>query len=153
MDIYLDGCDQFDQNLNALKSGGGIHSMEKLLAAMAEEFILVGDESKFTSTFSKKFPLAIEVFPEAMSYVEARLLRLYQQGRVTRRKQGDSENFFRTTHGNDLLDLWFEKWPALSEINPALKSIPGVVETSLFYGMAKKAIVAGTGGVKMMLRP
>src|SRR5579883_63345 len=33
IDIYFDGCDQFDANLNALKSGGGIHTMEKLLAS------------------------------------------------------------------------------------------------------------------------
>jgi ribose 5-phosphate isomerase A len=36
LDIYFDGCDQFDKNLNALKSGGGIHTMEKLLASMAK---------------------------------------------------------------------------------------------------------------------
>jgi len=27
--VYLDGCDQFDRRLNALKSGGGIHTSEK----------------------------------------------------------------------------------------------------------------------------
>src|SRR5664279_1727507 len=35
IDIYFDGCDQFDKQLNALKSGGGIHTQEKLLASMA----------------------------------------------------------------------------------------------------------------------
>src|SRR5690349_9970533 len=29
IDIYFDGCDQVDKKLNALKSGGGIHTMEK----------------------------------------------------------------------------------------------------------------------------
>src|SRR4051794_15765684 len=46
IDVYFDGCDQFDEELNALKSGGAIHTREKLLASMAEEFIIVGDESK-----------------------------------------------------------------------------------------------------------
>src|SRR4051794_5723263 len=32
LDIYFDGCDQLDKDLNALKSGGGIHTQEKLLA-------------------------------------------------------------------------------------------------------------------------
>src|SRR5882724_3648512 len=31
-DAYFDGCDQFDRQLNALKSGGGIHTREKILA-------------------------------------------------------------------------------------------------------------------------
>src|SRR5688500_17933604 len=26
LDLYFDGCDQFDPQLNALKSGGGIHT-------------------------------------------------------------------------------------------------------------------------------
>src|SRR6202008_2039737 len=47
VDIYFDGCDQFDTELNALKSGGGIHTTEKILAAMAKEFILIGDDAKF----------------------------------------------------------------------------------------------------------
>ena len=41
LDIYFDGCDQFDKSLHALKSGGGIHTQEKLLASMADEFVLV----------------------------------------------------------------------------------------------------------------
>ena len=44
--VYLDGCDQFDRRLNALKSGGGIHTSEKLFASMADAFILIGDHSK-----------------------------------------------------------------------------------------------------------
>src|ERR1700679_1158638 len=47
IDIYFDGCDQFDAELNALKSGGGIHTTEKIPASMAEEFILIGDEGKY----------------------------------------------------------------------------------------------------------
>jgi ribose 5-phosphate isomerase A len=35
LDIYLEGCDQLDRDLNALKSGGGIYTREKLLASMA----------------------------------------------------------------------------------------------------------------------
>jgi ribose 5-phosphate isomerase A len=39
IDIYFDGCDQVDHNLQALKSGGGIHTREKLLASMATRFM------------------------------------------------------------------------------------------------------------------
>src|ERR1700709_2739957 len=46
LDLYFDGCDQFDWRLSALKSGGGVHVSEKVLAAMAAEFVLVGDSSK-----------------------------------------------------------------------------------------------------------
>jgi ribose 5-phosphate isomerase A len=42
VDLYFDGCDQFDRRLSALKSGGGVHTSEKVLASMADEFIIVG---------------------------------------------------------------------------------------------------------------
>ncbi len=62
IDIYFDGSDQFDKQLNTLKSGGGIHTQEKLLASMAKQFVLVGDESKLVDTFDTKYPLVLEIF-------------------------------------------------------------------------------------------
>ena len=35
IDLYFDGCDQVNHQLEALKSGGGVHSREKLMASMA----------------------------------------------------------------------------------------------------------------------
>ena len=153
LDLYFDGCDQFDKNLHALKSGGGIHTMEKLLAAMSKEFILVGDQSKYVQELSTKFPLAVEVFPEAVLFVEEKIREIYRNVRVTIRRQDDLESLFTTTHGNHLLDLWFEQWPSLSLVNPSLKSITGVVETSLFYNMAGRAIIAGKEGVRTIIKP
>ena len=66
IDIYFDGCDQLDSELNALKIGGGIHTQEKLLASMANEFILIGDESKLVQNFDNRFPVVIELLPQAV---------------------------------------------------------------------------------------
>ncbi len=57
-----------------------------------------------------------------------------------------------TENGNYLLDVWFGKWPGLSTINPLLKSITGIVETSLFYNLVNKAIIAGKEGIKILER-
>lgn len=35
VDVAFDGCDEIDRHLHALKSGGGIHTREKLIAACA----------------------------------------------------------------------------------------------------------------------
>ena len=43
IDLYFDGCDQLDRQLNAFKSGAGIHTAEKILATMATEFVLLAD--------------------------------------------------------------------------------------------------------------
>ena len=36
--VAFDGCDEIDKELNALKSGGGIHTKEKIIASMADEY-------------------------------------------------------------------------------------------------------------------
>ena len=77
LDIYFDGCDQIDRRLNALKSGSGIHTMEKLLASMAKKFVIIGDDSKFVQRLDPKFPLVLEVLPLAMAYVQRIMLSLY----------------------------------------------------------------------------
>jgi ribose 5-phosphate isomerase A len=55
-----------------------------------------------------------------------------------------------TENGNYLLDVYFQQWPELADINPVLKAVSGIVETSLFFGIAQKAIIAGEGGVTVL---
>lgn len=150
LDIYFDGCDQLDNQLNALKSGGGIHTHEKLLASMAKQFILVGDEAKLVNKFDVKYPLVLEILPQAMSFVPYKVEQLFGGVRTIMRMNDKKDGPVITENGNYLLDVYVSEWPNLSEINPALKTIAGVVETSLFYRMAHKAIIAGADGVRVV---
>lgn len=150
IDIYFDGCDQVDYHLNALKSGGGIHTKEKLLASMATQFILAGDESKYVAQFTTACPLVIEFLPEALRYVPARIQQLFADVKMVMRMSDKKDGAVITDNGNYLLDVWFCSWPELSQLNPIMKSITGVVETSLFYNLAHKAIIAGSDGVKII---
>ncbi len=149
IDIYFDGCDQFDKDLNALKSGGGIHTMEKLLASMAKEFVLVGDESKYAEPLTTKYPLVLEVLPQAFSFVPARVKKMLADTTTAIRLNNTSQPVI-TENGNYLFDIWFSQLPEWSQLNPLLKTIAGIVETSLFFSMATKAVVAGEGGVKVI---
>ncbi len=151
LDLYFDGCDQFDKDLNALKSGGGIHTAEKLLASMAKEFILVGDESKYAEQLNTTYPLVLEILPQAISFVMAKVQELFS-GVQTAIRYDTNNKAVVTENGNCLADVWFTKWPELSQLNPILKTVTGIVETSLFYGMAGKAIIAGSGGVSILER-
>lgn len=147
IDIYFDGCDQLDKQLNALKSGGGIHTHEKLLASMAKQFVLIGDEAKLVDTFDVKYPLVIEVLPQAVSFVRPMLRQTFEDLEIMMRINGKKDGPVFTENGNYLFDLYFKTWPNLASVNALLKSIVGIVETSLFYGLAHKAIVAGENGV------
>lgn len=150
IDIYFDGCDQVDHHLNALKSGGGIHTKEKLLASMATQFILAGNESKYVAQFTTACPLVIEFLPEGLRYVPARIQQLFADAKVVMRMSDKKDGAVITENGNYLVDVWFGSWPELSQLNPMMKSITGVVETSLFYNLAHKAIIAGNDGVKII---
>lgn len=152
IDIYFDGCDQLDKNLNALKSGGGIHTHEKLLASMAEEFILIGDKSKLADHFDTRFPLVTEILPEALIFAEAKIKSLFQGVKSAYRTSDKKDGFVITDNGNYLLDIWFQQWPDLATLNPVLKTVAGIVETSLFYNLAHKAIIAAEDGVKVYER-
>ncbi len=149
-DLYLDGCDQVDEDLNALKSGGGIHTHEKLLASMADRFVIIGDVSKYTEHFDEKFPLVIEAIPEALHFVPAQVQKIFPGSRLVLRTQERTDGAVITRNGNYLFDIWFRKWPPPGEVNSLCKSIPGILETSLFYGIAEKAILAGNVGIRVL---
>ena len=68
--VAFDGCDEIDKELNALKSGGGIHTKEKIIASMADEYILLVDESKVSNKLEFKYPVVLEIIPESKSIVE-----------------------------------------------------------------------------------
>ena len=46
IDIYIDGADEVDKDLNLIKGGGGAHTNEKKLAKQANEFICIIDDQK-----------------------------------------------------------------------------------------------------------
>ena len=150
LDMYFDGCDQLDKNLNALKSGGGIHTREKLLASMAKQFILVGDEAKYVTQFDVSYPMVVELLPEARHYVTASIQQLFPDVKTVLRMSDKKEGVAVTDNGNYLMDLWFPVWPNLQQLNNLIKGITGVVETSLFYNLAHKAIIAGKDGINII---
>lgn len=142
IDIYFDSCDQVDNNLNAFKSGGGIHTKEKLFAAMASEFILLVDESKVVPVLETTFPLCIELFAEAQGFVSDQVSWIFPESNIKVRMDEETNVPIVNKNGNLLADIYFKDLPALNELNTAVLSIPGVVDHSLFYGIATKLLIA-----------
>lgn len=152
LDIYFDGCDQFDKNLNALKSGAGIHTIEKLFASMAAQFILVGDETKYAESLETRFPLVLEVLPQAVCFVQVKVKEMFAECKTLVRMNAATAQPIITENRNYLVDTWFSQMPELLSLNMSLKNITGVVETSLFYGIASKAVIGGIDGIKVVVK-
>lgn len=152
IDYHFDGCDQVDENLNALKSGAGIHTDEKICATMAKEFIILVDKDKSVPALNTTFPLCVELLPKALTFVTSTIESLFSkyQVRLSIRANGETNAPVISANGNILLDVYFDTFPELGVLNATIKSLPGVVDHSLFYQIASKVIIAAPDGVKIL---
>lgn len=148
LDIYFDGCDVFDSQLNALKSGGGIHVMEKLLASAADRFILLGDAGKFQAILNPAYPVTIEFLPQALGIINRKMPLLFPGTRFIQRMSTEKNGALISDNGNMLADIYFDAFPDPGKLDIGIKMIPGVVGHSLFYRMAHQAIISGNNGLQ-----
>ena len=74
-DFYIDGADEITSSLAMIKGGGAALTQEKIVAAVAQTFICVADESKWVGQLGQ-FPLPVEVIPMARNYVTRQLSQL-----------------------------------------------------------------------------
>lgn len=132
IDIAFDGCDEVDANGNALKSGGGIHTQEKIIASMADEYIVLIDDRKYFDTLPFQHPVVLEVLPNAYSLVLKKVQEL--GANVRAREAMDKDGLTISDDGNYLLDAFFNHVEDVETLNQTLLMMPGIVDTSLFVG-------------------
>lgn len=139
IDIAFDGCDEVDANFNALKSGGGIHTREKLIASMSKDYVLLIDETKFSEVLTFKHPVVLEVLESAISYVQYEVLKL--GGVPVMRHSSAKDGFTITENGHYLMDVTFSQVSDIKELNVKLNEICGVIGTSLFTKEVTKVLI------------
>ena len=137
IDLTIDGADEVDGDLNLIKGLGGALLREKIVAYASKQEIIIVDEAKMVQTLGTKSPLPIEVtrFGHVLTARNIRSL-----GCVPELKGGNDP--FITDNGNYVYNCRFEGIDNPHALDRQLKSIPGVVETGLFLGLATKAVVA-----------
>lgn len=148
IDVAFDGCDEVDLNLNALKSCGAIHTKEKIIAQMAEEYILLADESKMSERLSFRYPVTLEIFKESISYVKRKIEEL--GGRAELRKSSAKDGFTVSDNGLVVIDCFFEEIDDIEKLHDNILKIAGVVEISLFSRVVSKAVIVCENGFKII---
>ncbi len=143
LDLAIDGADEVDPHLDLIKGGGASHTREKIVAAMAKEFVIAVDESKLVGRLGSTFAIPVEVLPSARSYVERAIRNLGGDPvlRLALRKDGPVV----TDNGALVLDVRFAAGANLRTVDQSLHAMPGVLETGLFFDMAAKVLVARGG--------
>lgn len=140
--VYVDGADEADTQLALIKGGGAALTREKIVAAVAKEFVCIADGSKYVEQLGN-FPLPVEVIPMARSYVARELLKLggnpvYRQG-VT------------TDNGNIILDVYDFMIPNPTRTEADINAITGVVTNGIFaLRPADVLLLATEDGVKTL---
>ncbi|MCI9038288.1 MAG: ribose 5-phosphate isomerase A [Clostridia bacterium] len=129
-DWAFDGADEVSKQDNILIKGRGAAMFKEKLNMVNSgiTYILV-DDSKFVDKLNEKFPIPIEVYPEAVSSVKEALLDLGLTECTLRKAEKKDGPVFTENH-NVILDAKFvEVYETLEE---DIKSITGVIESGLF---------------------
>ncbi|THH30763.1 hypothetical protein EUX98_g3434 [Antrodiella citrinella] len=149
LDVTIDGADEVDRSLNAIKGGGACQLQEKVLAEAATTWVMVADYRKNSEILGANWKqgIPIEVVPFAYAGVLNHLHHIGSPNaalRMAKMKAGpvvsDNANF--------IIDAPFPesqmKEPA--KLLTQLKLITGIVEVGLFCNMAKAAYFGNEDG-------
>jgi len=154
LDLTVDGADEIAPDLTLIKGGGGALLREKVVASASAAMVVIADESKWVATLGR-YPLPIEIVPfGAMATrraVEAAAADAACPGPAPLRK-GQNGHAFVTDGGHWLLDAQLQRIADPQALATRLSAVPGVMEHGLFIGMARTAILAGPGGVRLIER-
>lgn len=137
--VYVDGADEVNQHREMIKGGGGALTREKIVAAVARQFICIVDDTKVVKRLGA-FPLPVEVIPMARSYVARKLAGLGGQPML---REG-----FVTDNGNVIIDVRNLEIDRPIKLEEDINNLVGVVTNGLFARRpADVVLVGGKNGV------
>jgi ribose 5-phosphate isomerase A len=148
LDLGIDGADQLDVKLNAIKGGGGALMREKIVAAACKEYILIADDSKLTDILGTGKVVPIEIHPFGVTPTLKAVEKL--GAKVSLRQSSGKLGPLVTDNGNYIIDADFGPISDPWWLNRELHALPGIIETGMFLGYAHLAYVGGRGSVKRL---
>ncbi len=153
VDLTIDGADEIDDGLRAIKGAGGAMLREKMVATASDRMIVIADGSKRVAAIGAA-SLPVEVLPFGAASVAAALATLFAT--VVPRGGGD----YRTDNGGMVFDCRDRRgagqgratgddWSALAA---TIDAIPGVLGHGLFLHEVDAAYIAAAGTVTRLER-
>ena len=118
LDMVIDGADEIDDQRNLIKGRGAAHLLEKIVASMTDNYVIIADSGKKVNKLGEKFALKVRMGAPG------------KDGPVI----SDS--------GNLIADAKFGIIENPDKLARDLEHIVGIVGHGLFVGMATKVILA-----------
>jgi ribose 5-phosphate isomerase A len=144
IDLCIDGVDEIDPSLRAIKGAGGAMLREKIVAGAAHRMIAIADASKAVDRLGAR-PVPVETLPLARAFVAARIAALGG----TPVLRGDT----RTDQGNIILDCPFGTLADPAALAAQLSEIPGVLGHGIFVSEIDALYLGTADGVVRRERP
>lgn len=141
--VYVDGADEINAQKHMIKGGGAALTREKIVAAVAERFICIVDQTKQVEVLGK-FPLPVEVIPMATAYVARELTKL--GGRPILRSGVTTDN------GNVILDVHDLAINTPVGLEQQINNIVGVVTNGIFAQRPADMVLVGTAQGTQVIR-
>ena len=146
LSVYIDGADEIDGQGHMVKGGGAALTREKIVAALAQRFVCIADESKRVEVLGK-FPLPVEVIPMAAAHIGRRFAAL---GGTARLRLKDGMPLI-TDNGQHILDVTGLQIADPLGFETQVNQWPGVVTVGVFAHQKAAVCLLGTAqGVRTL---
>jgi len=147
LDIVIDGADEIDPSRNLIKGRGAAHLLEKIVASMADTYIIIADSSKKVNQLGEKFAVPLEILPSAIALVSSSVKALGATV-IVRMGAPGKDGPVISDSGNLIADANFGLIKDPAKLARDLEHIPGLIGHGLFIGMADKVILASENGLE-----
>lgn len=138
LSVYIDGADEIDGQGYMVKGGGAALTREKIVAALAQQFVCIADESKLVPALGN-FPLPVEVIPMAAGQI-ARKFEAMGATATLRLKDGQP---LVTDNGQHILDVRGLQISAPLAFESEVNQWPGVVTVGVFAHQKAQVCLLG----------
>jgi ribose 5-phosphate isomerase A len=138
LSVYIDGADEIDGQGYMVKGGGAALTREKIVAALAQQFVCIADESKLVLALGN-FPLPVEVIPMAAGQI-ARKFEAMGGTATLRLKDGQP---LVTDNGQHILDVRGLQISAPLAFESEVNQWPGVVTVGVFAHQKAQVCLLG----------
>ena len=146
LEVYIDGADEIDHLGYMIKGGGAALTREKIVAALARQFVCIADESKLV-TILGAFPLPLEVIPMAAKRIARQFAAM---GGVAGLRMKDGVPLV-TDNGQHILDVTGLRITDPLAFEAEVNNWPGVVTVGVFaFQKASVCLLATAAGVRTL---
>lgn len=145
IDVAFEAVDALFKD-GAIKTDSGVLVEDKLIAAMADKFIVIVDKENLVENLTDAYPVKVSVIPAAVSFVKYRLEEMKARQVVL----PEDSHAVQSAGGNYVITATFRPVEDLKKLEEAIVSIPGVISTSLYTDLYSTMLVYSADGVETL---